>query len=314
LTPAATFYFDTLTCVASSLSGDSPLLAIGLKDGTVEVTKVRLMDSSITPLSAFGRGSPPISSLAFSSDGRYLATASAQGAVVWDLLVPTQPATVQTLSLTYWESAPISIAFVPGQKSPKLGIVRSNGVLLIWDVEANEILNFTLPSSWQPKTVAFSNSGDFLFSASQHANPICAWRTSAPASPALQASRGDAVVTGLLVGLDATSLVVGYSDGTLGTWNLQPIVPEFTLMEGFPAGVVCTLARYGTGTVLAALVKRAGTSEADLVVWTGDGARQFVVPYVHSQGSGTYFAGFLSADTVLTAGQEGQIKIWKLRW
>ena len=234
-----------------ALSPDRRTLATGSYDGTVRLWDIadpahsRLLSPILTgSSSAINTNasetiwSSTIDSVAFSRDGRTLASGSLDGTVgIWDV---TNPAHVRS-----WGQSPasgsfraVSVAFSPGGRTLASGSL--NGAVRLWDISdrAHPRLLSPIPTSGTAAVyaVAFSRDGRTLASGSNDGT-IRLWDAANPARPRPLGSiptGGGGVINSVAFSGDGRTLASGSNDGTVRLWDVanpmrpRPLGPPLT--------------------------------------------------------------------------------------
>jgi transcriptional regulator with XRE-family HTH domain len=220
-----------------ALSPDRRTLASGSYDGTVRLwdiadpTHPRLLSPILTgSSSAINTNasetiwSSTIASVAFSRDGRTLASGSLDGTVgIWDV---ADPAHVRS-----WGQSPasgsfraVSVAFSPGGRTLASGSL--NGAVRLWDSSdrAHPRLLSPIPTSGTAAVyaVAFSGDGRTLASGSNDGT-IRLWDVADSTQPrplGLIPTGGTAAISSVAFSRDGRTLASGSNDGTIRLWDV----------------------------------------------------------------------------------------------
>jgi WD40 repeat protein len=195
----------------SSISPDGLVLAIGYRDGTVELgslfdgkglkTPLRLQHSSI-------------SCLAFSPNGRMLASGSSNIVWLWSLPDGTvlQKLKGHTKGIT-------CIAISSNERLLASG--SGNGTVWLWDLSDRILLQKLKAHTNKVNCIAISSDEQVLASGS-HDNTVRLWRL--PNGKALQTLEGHTDgITCIAIGPDGRLLASGGMDGTVRLWALWKV-------------------------------------------------------------------------------------------
>jgi WD40 repeat protein/serine/threonine protein kinase len=133
--------------------GVPSILAVGYKSGTVDLWDVVQLEKT---RSIIGADLKLCSSIAFSGDGRYLATAGGNGLVsIWD------PKTGNLIRVLRGHSAYVTcVAFSPDGR--RLASCGQDGTVVLWDAETGDKLLKLLDVPCSVAAVAFSPDGNRL--------------------------------------------------------------------------------------------------------------------------------------------------------
>jgi WD40 repeat protein/tRNA A-37 threonylcarbamoyl transferase component Bud32 len=217
---------------------------------------------------------------AFSRDGKFLATASADGVVkVWDMATGHEIVTSKGYSEGFQ-----GVAFAPGGRSLAAG--SSDATIRILDPTTGLELRTIKGHSEPVNVVIFSRDGRHLFSASEDRS-VRVWDVAG--GRALLVMRGhNSAVRGLAMSPDERFLASASLDGTVKVWEL-PLTLRASPGEGAAGERVGVKGFDAAAEVTEAFCTiRADAERTSSVVFSPDGTR------------------------VVTAGWDRQLKIWKL--
>jgi hypothetical protein len=230
---------------AVAISPDSALIVTGHNDATV-----RLWDVSIGGLRAVLRDhTQPVRAVAFSSDGRLIASAGGDETTGEDSAIRLWDANAQTLSATLpgHTGAVTALAF-----SPDGSLLASAGLdntVRLWDV-ASASPGTVLVGYTQPvRALAFSPDGTWLASAGDDGT-IALWEVGPGTQAVLEGHPGP--VAALAYNADGT-LLVSTGVGGLFFWDLSTDTQVATLTDygAGPDAIINGLAFRADGTMLA---------------------------------------------------------------
>lgn len=205
---------DRAGALVVAISSDGSLLATG---GTVSDPAVRVWDTESGEMHPLGMHPPYLTSLAFNSDGRRLASgSSADSVIVWDvtnaqLLITLNgdvPDRSQLFSSLYWKDASTLIA-------------AGSDAIYWWDTTTGSLLQ-RLAKPVQADflvNAAFSQNGDRVAAAAQDA---CVYfRDQAVGQWSCWPASAGSSVTHVSFSPDGQLLVAGTSDNRLLAWNAE---------------------------------------------------------------------------------------------
>jgi WD40 repeat protein len=283
--------------------------------------------------------SGPVDSVVFSSDGRTLASGSADGtARVWDVATHKQlgpPLTASTLPVTsvalspdgrtlavggdygaveLWELATHrSFASLTASSLTSVAIspngltlaAASDGSVRLWDIVTDELITVLIPHVGSVTSVAFSPDGLTLAAASSDGS-VRLWdlTTFRPLGPPLT---GDASsVTSVAFSPDSDLLAAGSQDGTVRLWNVltrRPLGPPLT----GDAGSADSVAFSPDGRLLAA-----GNGDGTVELWNLATIEQLDATMTASTNVGSVVGVAFSPDGRTLAGVDGNgtVQLW----
>lgn len=310
---------DGSRIVDLAVSRDTRWLATGSQDATARLWNLE----SLSPDSFFSRDPLPsfkleghedeVYKLAFSDDGRWLATASLDGtARLWDVTAADPAST--SLELVGHEADINAVAFSPD--SHWLVTASDDRTARLWDVGAAhpEESYIALQGHQQNVLVAeFSPDGRWLATGSMDATARLWDMTSAnpEANPIVLAGHSDHVIA-LAFSADSRWLVTGSADKTARLWDLAnpDTFAEPTVLSGHP-GYVMTVAFSPDGHWLAT---GAAGSLDPLRLWdltAEDIADSAIILQGHK--AWVFNLGF-TADSrwLITSSLDGTVRLWDL--
>ena len=166
-----------------------------------------------------------VTSIAYSSNGRHVASGSEDGTVrIWDL------ESGESRSLEGHRSFVTSVAYSPDGRSVASG--SYDGTVRIWDPESGESRPLEDPGSWV-RSVAYSPDGRSVARGSSDGT-VRIWDLESGESRPLE-RHGD-WVTSVAYSPDGGSLASGSYDGTVRIWDLES--GESRSLEGYRSGVM----------------------------------------------------------------------------
>jgi WD40 repeat protein len=241
--PLPTKAYANATAFRPAKAGN-PLLAIAVSNGTVELLNESTLAPVAPPLTAIS-GPGAVESVAFSPDGRLLATGADDGSVrLFDLTNPGHPRPLTVVRGAGTNDPIYTVAFAPDGKTIAAASVNTNSVQL-WRLTSNDSLlragpdlggmaSYPIGLAFTPdsRTLAIGNSDKDVY----------LWNVASPAHPR---SLG-APLTGpsgqtwaVAISPDGKTLAVGANDGSVWLWNLaDPAHPALTAtFSGLPGHV-----------------------------------------------------------------------------
>ncbi|HSN77186.1 MAG TPA: WD40 repeat domain-containing protein, partial [Anaerolineae bacterium] len=195
--------------VAAAFSPSGDALAVGSEDGTLHLWDMRSDPPASQTWAAHG---DRVNSLAFSPDGRWLASAGKTEVLLWDLTVPGQPAWSPLLS----GEAVLSLAFDPTSRT--LAVGYADGRVRLWDVAARQASELAGPGKdRQTNSLAFSPDGQRLASARAD-QTVVVWDLATSQAVTLTGHTGN--VQAVAFNRDGTLLASAGRDESVRVWDV----------------------------------------------------------------------------------------------
>ena len=246
--------------------------------------------------------SGPVDSVAFSADGRTLASGSQDGtARLWDVATHTQlgaPIAANGLPVT-------SVAFSPDGRT--LAVGGDYGMVQLWNVASHGPAGSPLAAK-SDTNVVFSPDGRMLATASQDGT-VQLWNPATGQPVGAPLAAGPSPVTSIAISGDGLLLADGAQNGTVRLWNIadpaRPIPLGQPLTAG--AGSVTSLAFSPDGRLLA-------TARQDGTVRLWDAATHRLLGSLATASLGSVDSVAFSPDdrTLASGSSDGTVELWDL--
>jgi WD40 repeat protein len=280
---------DPLGVRRVAMSPDGALLA----SQTSDVHTIKLWDRTTgQELRALKGHTDSVSSVAFSPDGKALASRSQNTIKLWEVNTGRELRTMNGPSGSF-----TSLAFGPDGKMLAAG--ASNGTITLWDVSSGQELRTLSGHRSRVDSVAFSLDGQTLGS-SDRDGKIKLWEPATGREVRTLDPRAFPIGS-VAISKDGTTVVSGNAGRTIKVWDLETR-RELRTFTGHAEGIR-SVALTTDGKTLASTDK-AGTVK----LWNVATGRE-----LHTLGhSGPVSAVVFSGDdrTVVGAGERGKIKLW----
>jgi WD40 repeat protein len=241
----------------------------------------------------------PVNSVAFSPDGRTLASGSADGSArLWDLATHKQlgPALdADTLPVS-------SVAFSPD--GPTLAVGSDNDTVFLWDLATHTLLRSPLRASAYT-SVAFSLDGRTLATGRDNGR-VRLWdlATNRPLGPRLP-GRFSASVDSVAFSPDGRMLAAGSGDGRVRLWDLATNRPLGPPLPGRFSASVDSVAFSPDGRMLAA-----GSGDGRVRLWDPAAHRPLGPALTASAASVNSVAFSHDGRTLASGSGDGTVELW----
>jgi WD40 repeat protein len=285
--------FDALI---ASLRGAIPIKRTKAQPSMQVLTALRQAVYGVNEYRLEGH-SKSVSSVAFSPDGKTLASASADNTIkVWDLQSQKPIATLAGHSASV-----NSVAFSPDGKT--LASASRDNTIKVWDLQSQKPIATLAGHSASVNSVTFSPDGKTLASASRD-NTIKVWNWQSQKSIATLTDHSASVYS-VAFSPDGKTLASASADRTIKVWNLQSQKPIATL-AGHSASVY-SVAFSPDGKTLAS-----ASGDNTIKVW--DLQSQKLIATLAGHSNWVYSVAFSpNGKTLASASDDKTIKVWNLQ-
>ncbi len=280
-----------------SISPDGKLLASGRSDGRVELWNLDDPDPHGQPMNSH-QHQGVVSSVAFSRDGRRVASAGGADGVI----------DISDVDGTHPHSTPpgaevFTVAFDP--KSDRLASGGSDGDIRLWNPDGS-------PQDMVPQahpngvmSVAFSPSGDRIASGGAD-QMVRLWHADSLAQLDQLPSRHTETVEGVTFNADGTRVVSASADHTVQMWDAVRGEPIGDLMVGHTE-IVWSVAFVTDGDEIVS-----GSNDHLIRVWNGTVGQPLKAPLGGHAGPVTGVAISPRGDQIASASTDKTVLLWNL--
>jgi WD40 repeat protein len=187
--------------------------------------------AAVTALTAISASGGLVDSVAFSPNGKTMATAGTDGAALWNVSDPAQPQHLAALAPNAGQGlrGVNAVVFSPDGKTMATG--DENSTVVMWNVsnpaQPRPLATVTVPS-YNATSLAFSPDGKTMATGSG-SGTVTMWNVSDPARPRILDNLDDhtSVVTSVAFRSDGKIMATGSGDETAIIWNVSdPAQPQ----------------------------------------------------------------------------------------
>lgn len=289
--------------VALGIDPQARWLAIGTRDGVVEIQSAQSANNSPNPRRRLPGDIPSITSLAFSSDGSQLVAASAQGlALLWKIPPADRDLSQIAAPRTLFQIEASVREIVFDRKDRRIASGCADGTIQIWDPVEGLLLRPLPGHRSAVGSLAFAslNGRDVLISGGAD-RVLKVWDLESGRAPMLLEGHA-AGITGITTPGD-TSCVSVSNDGTLREWSFNSTAAARRLTQVPPNPVSCALTPDASGIAV-------GSQRGELwMVDPGSGNVRWKQTNAHG-GAVTRLAVSRSGRWIASGGEDGRVRFW----
>jgi WD40 repeat protein len=283
--------------IALALSGDGKLVAAGGSSYSFSIRDRATMQKLGT-----GTHRDTVQSLAFDATGKTLVSGGADGVMkLW--AVPTKPTTLEPFQVVTVGHSINDLAFDPRQ--PRVALACEDGVVRLWDSQANQIMLALAGQRDSFFRIAFSSDGRRLFAGAIERS-FNVWELDEHGGRTILRSPLTKDEGGELYGVfstDGRTLMTASSSGAIRSWSVKP--PHGGDVVRQSPNEVYTITTGVGGWVATAGAKHRGGSVFLWNMASPANARQ--IPH-DAETNGVSFD--LDGRTLLTGGRDYKVRLW----